>query len=210
MHFLSFQKQVYGGRIMYPLLPPTFTPNISYTNDELSSKKGILCLGLDLSLTCTGYSIIYIEKKLKPPQLVEIGHIITNKEQEIGERLYYIENSLNSILERYPNLKHISKENGFSRYNTVTAVLNQALGVCLLTIFKNNHKLSAGYSPKTVKKMISGNGNNSKEELIPYILKYLDLPESFTFTNLDESDSVAVALTHLLKKNLIQETPWQD
>lgn len=212
----------------YPLLPPTLTPNVSLQNPLINTSEPFLILGLDLALGCSGYCVMeYIDNKRneisstssqyvedtkhidhtsESPKIniVEVGHFITNRDQSIGERLYYIEQSLLYVLNKYNKIKIVCKERGFSRFNNVTFLLNQSLGVCLLTLFKNELEISGDYPPKTIKATVSGSGNSSKLELQQSLFDYFSLSEGFEFANFDESDSVAVVLTYLIKQKMIQ------
>jgi crossover junction endodeoxyribonuclease RuvC len=209
----------------YPLLPPTLTPNITLKNPPINDSEPFLILGLDLALGCSGYCVMeyvdhkisstssqyvedtkYIEHTSESPKIniVEVGHFITNREQSIGERLYYIQQSLQYVLNNYPAIRIVCKERGFSRFNNVTFLLNQALGVCLLTLYKNELEISGDYAPKSIKAVVSGSGNSTKEELQQSLSKYLNLSEGFEFANYDESDAVSVVLTYLIKQKIIQ------
>ena len=86
----------------------------------------------------------------------------------------------------------------------MTALLNQVLGIYILTIHKKELEINGDFPPKSVKKTVSGSGNSTKLELSESVKNYVNLPEGFEFTNFDESDSVAVALTYLIKEGLIQ------
>lgn len=179
---------------------PTKKPRKRRTKTDTSIEP-IFVLGLDLSLTSTGYSVLKVDDSI--PSLVETGHITTNQEQSIGERLHIIETCLMDVLKKYPNLHSVAKEAGFSRFNNVTSLLNQVLGVCVLTVHKNGLEVSGSYPPKTVKKQITGNGNASKEEVQIEVRKVLKLSNDFVFANMDESDACATALSHLYKTKII-------
>lgn len=178
--------------------PPTKKPRVRRTSiltDE------IYVLGLDLSLTSTGYAILKVESGT--PSLVETGHITTSQEQKIGERLSIIERELDLVLQRYPHLHSVAKEAGFSRFNNVTSLLNQVLGICVLTVHKNGFEVTGSYPPKTVKKQVTGNGNATKEAVAIEVRKILNIPPEFEFANMDESDAAATALSHLYKTKLL-------
>ena len=82
--------------------------------------------------------------------------------------------------------------------------LIKALGVCLLTLYQNQLEISGDYAPKSIKAVVSGSGNSTKEELQQSLSKYLSLSEGFEFANYDESDAVSVVLTYLIKEKMLE------
>ena len=181
-------------------------PNITIQKNLLNDSNPYLILGLDLSLTSSGYCLLNLvseDSHQRHPiiELIEVGHIPTTSTQSLGERLFIIEQCLMDILTRYPQIQVIAKEKGFTRFNNVTSLLNQVQGVCTLTLHKKDKQINKEFAPKSVKKIIAGSGNCSKTEVREEIMEIMKIKEELS--NDDESDAIAVALTYLVKEELI-------
>lgn len=155
--------------------------------------------GLDLALGCTGITIFNAET-YKP---VYVGSIKTtsssfNKENEEMRnpiKLKHHFDEINKLIAMYPPTA-VAIERGFTKFNTATQVIYRVHGIYNLAFagYPNVY-----YPPKTVKETIY-KGTAEKVELKSIIEERFDV----TFTNTDESDSFAVALTYLIKNGM----PW--
>jgi len=59
-------------------------------------------------------------------------------------------------------------------------------------------------SPKTVKKIVTGDGNADKAKVAEAVRKWLRLPADYQFrAGYDDSDALAVCLAYLIRENLI-------
>jgi Holliday junction resolvasome RuvABC endonuclease subunit len=136
---------------------------------------------------------IFDANKLEP---VYIGSVQTNEKQPHGKRLLHIENYLQELKEKYiPSV--IAIERGFQHQPTSTQVIYRVHGV--VNKFFNEYE-QIYYPPKSVKEAIC-RGDATKKYVSDTIKKvYPDVE----FKNEDESDSFAVALTYLIKNNLIK------
>lgn len=61
-------------------------------------------------------------------------------------------------------------------------------------------------APTSVKKIITGNGRASKEEVATSVLEYLESPDSIKFNNLDESDSAAIGVSYAISMTQLIES----
>lgn len=149
----------------------------------------------DLSMECTGLTIFDLESVL-PVLVTSISTSHFKKNATHGQKLKYIEEEIVKIGKRYtPSI--VAIERGFSRFNTSTQVSYRVHGV-VNKLFYNYEQIY--YPPKTVKEAIC-RGDATKKYIQETINKvYPDIE----FKNEDESDSFAVALTYLIKNNLIK------
>jgi len=139
----------------------------------------------------TGFCIF--DENMNP---ILIDSIPTKKSQSHGKRLKVIAVKMAELKTNYPT-KTIVIERGFSRFNMATQVIYRVHGVCNL-IFHDVEQIY--YPPKTVKEAILG-GNATKKQVQEEIKKrYPDL----VFKNDDESDSVAVGITHFIKTGKLE------
>jgi Holliday junction resolvasome RuvABC endonuclease subunit len=159
--------------------------------------------GLDLSLTCTGLTIYDLDKK----EFIYIGSFDTEKirlkKAEKDNDIYLNAKKLKQkydwlmeLKEQYPP-SIVAIERGFSRYNASTQTIYRVHGMVNLMF----HDLpQIYYPPKSVKEAIY-KGDATKAQVQKIIKNnFIDVE----FANEDESDSFAVALTYLIKHDLIK------
>jgi len=63
--------------------------------------------------------------------------------------------------------------------------------------------VTAEVNASTVKRVVGGHGKADKDEVAAGVRRILGLPDGFVFATDDESDSVAIGLTYLIEKGLI-------
>ena len=161
-----------------------------------------LLLALDLSLSSTGYAVIQWEDS--KATVIEVGHIDNKRKGRMkwshGKRLLHIYEELSFVINSYPDIELVVRENGVSRFNRATQVLFRVVGVVDLLLEEYGLQPSEEISISETKKLITGNGKAEKEEVATAVQQYLT--ESTTFVNDDESDAVAVGVAYCLKEGL--------
>jgi len=139
---------------------------------------------LDLSLNSTGVCIFTNDGKF-----VEAITIDTKSEDESKLKLRMIGKEFIRLIKKYtPEV--IVIEQGFTLYNKSTQAIFRVHGIANY-IFCNYEQIY--YPATTVKKVVGGKGNMSKEELRNVILK--ENPD-IKFNSFDESDAFAVGITY--------------
>jgi crossover junction endodeoxyribonuclease RuvC len=156
----------------------------------------IYVLGLDVSMNSTGWAVIGVEADRL--NLVDSGVIKANDKLPYGKRLRNQRTKFQEIMEIYP-IKYAAREAGFSKHTKATQVLFRAYGVTE-EFFAELDLVE--YAAGTIKKVVTGNGKATKEEVEEAIRRTLNLPESFSFKTNDESDAVGIAITHIKKLKL--------
>lgn len=160
-------------------------------------------LGLDLSLTSPGFAVI--EVRNRRPYLVTATHfktasttakVLRFEEIEAYAMLFIREQKPFDVIvrETWPPARNY--ENNDKIHGAWSAV-DRALS-------RYGYEVGVHLSPSTVKKLVAGKGNADKNEVEASVRKYLRLPDSYSFTTNDESDSCAVALSWLISKDLIE------
>lgn len=145
-------------------------------------------LGLDVSMNSTGWAVLsYSEGRVR---YVDSGVIKVKTNKSHGQRLREQREKFADILKTYP-IHFAGREAGFSRHKKSTQILFKAYGV--------TEEFFADFDlveipSTTIKKIATGNGRASKEEVEQAIRKRLNLPEDFVFESDDESDAIGVAL----------------
>jgi crossover junction endodeoxyribonuclease RuvC len=145
-------------------------------------------LGLDPSLTCTGWAIV--ENCI----VIHSGTIKTKAKQSLAQRLKIIQSGILEILDMRQEVDYVAIEDVFVNHrNMKTSIqLAKVHGVIIgavLSIYID--EVIKVYAPRFVKQVVTGNGNASKEQ----VLKMVKLQSGYKGNQLDESDAIAVALT---------------
>lgn len=149
--------------------------------------------GLDLSMANTGIAIFDIDTY----EPIVITSIATKDKDEHGDRLHTQREYMKDLISKYPPYE-VAIEKGFTMHNTSTQVIYRVHGVAQELFHEYPQTY---YAPTTVKKLITGNGKANKDIVQKYILKEYPYIE---FENTDESDAVAIGLSHLIKKHKLK------
>lgn len=170
-------------------------------------------LGVDPGTITTGYGIIdYDKNELK---YVASGTINIPATKDFAPRLQKIYDELTEIIKKY-NPEEFSLETAFYGKNVQSALkIGYARGVSMLASAHNNLHLKE-YSPREIKKSLTGSGASSKEQVQYMIRKLLSIRR--TKIKFDETDALAVAVCHAFKitsvtrksknwKEFIEENP---
>ena len=155
-------------------------------------------LALDMSLNCSGYSVLEYNEDTHVLEIIEKGTINNKKipSSLLGKKLFNIEDCLTNLCNHYL-FSCIVKEASFTTKRVMSSQrIHQVNGVLYLTMYKNGYNDIKEYSATTVKKHIAGSGKSEKQE-VKDNLKYFVGVQDYK-TN-DESDAVAVGITHLLQ-----------
>jgi crossover junction endodeoxyribonuclease RuvC len=167
----------------------------------------MIILGVDPGTIFTGYGIIkYVNGEMTP---VSAGVIKIPVTKEISPRLKVIYNELDKIIKEFKPDEFAIETAFYGKNVQSTMKIGYARGVSLLAAEHNNLPLKE-YSPREVKKSVVGNGAASKEQVQYMIKKLLAIKKSKM--KFDESDALAVAICHALKRNSIvcKKGNWKE
>jgi len=157
----------------------------------------------DISLTSPGFAAIDVSDR--KPTLITSSHVKTDASQPDGQRYAIIEafaittastyGNSNAIVVRedYKNPKQ--KRQGQTIFGAWAAV-DSGLQRCGLRVTEE-------VNASTVKRVVGGHGKADKDEVAAGVRRILGLADDFVFATDDESDSVAIGLTYLIEKGLI-------
>lgn len=140
---------------------------------------------LDLSMSCVGLTI-FDSNDAKP---VLVTSIATKSEDSCQKKLKLIADRILELKELYEPEKIII-ESGFTRFNKSTQQLYRVHGL-INYLFWDYEQIY--YAATTVKKIITGRGNATKEEVKNSVLQTFP---SLEFKTDDESDSLALGLVY--------------
>jgi len=148
-----------------------------------------LILGLDPSLSCTGWGVIRAEgSRLRH---VANGEVKTNARAPIAERLYHLHSAITAVIADH-NPDRVAAEEVFVNKNPQSTLkLAQARGAVLAACGAANLVVNE-HAARLVKKSVVGSGGADKVQ-VQAMLKVL-LPGA-QIAGADAADALAVAIT---------------
>lgn len=165
----------------------------------------IRILACDLSMTCPAFSIIDIVNNEAFVVEIRIQNNKYNIKKGHGCRLTLINKVLEGIKRDYSDIDEIVRERAFTKGITVTQILFKVVGATEQKMYELwGQKQIYEISPTTVKRLIAGDGKASKKEVEDGVRKFLTANQkNINFITDDASDSVAVGLSHGIKRGLL-------
>lgn len=155
--------------------------------------KTTAVLGIDPGLDRTGWAIL-IRDARSVLSLRACGLIHTDAGQELPERLEYIFNELQQILQTYAPDQVAMEQNFFLKRATTMANTVMTRGVIILACRLAGKPLSF-YPPKRVKMIICGTGTADKKQIQRMVQLTLNLDKAPSPD--DTADAVAIGICHL-------------
>jgi crossover junction endodeoxyribonuclease RuvC len=147
-------------------------------------------LGVDPGLNCTGYALI--ERTLRGPVLREGGVVRSTRSDSLAGRVMEIAHGIREIIAEYqPQLMAVEKVFSHGKNVQTALLMAHARGAILLVAAENDVPV-VHYTPTHIKKLLTGSGRASKEQIQFAIRNELRL-ESLPEPN-DVADAAAVAL----------------
>ncbi|MDR0330296.1 MAG: crossover junction endodeoxyribonuclease RuvC [Chitinispirillales bacterium] len=149
----------------------------------------MVILGIDPGTAVTGYGVIRVDGNAV--SWVDSGVIVTDTSQPLCRRLRIIYDGVCLKLDEHAP-ERVSVEEAFYGKNVhTTLVLGHARGVAMLAAAQRGCEVSE-YSPREIKKSVTGNGNAAKEQ-VEYMVKMLLRPPGAKLRQ-DAYDALAVAM----------------
>ena len=156
----------------------------------------MILFGIDPGTAVTGYGVIRV--KNNAVSWIDCGVITTEARAPLPVRLQRIYDEIVGHFERH-GPQRVSIEQAFYAKNVhTTLLLGHARGVVMLAAQKSGAQI-AEYSPREIKKAITGNGNAEKGQ-VEYMVKMLLSPPA-AFERSDAYDALAVALCDFYNAN---------
>jgi crossover junction endodeoxyribonuclease RuvC len=150
----------------------------------------IIC-GLDPGTLVTGYGVV--DSTASVVKLVASGALVLDAKKSLALRLESIYSTLLSIFDTY-HPDEFSIETAFYSKNVQSTLkLGNVKGVALLAAVHRQIPI-AEYSPREVKRSVTGNGAASKQQVQYMIKSLLGIEKDFRYS--DEADGLAVAVCH--------------
>lgn len=149
----------------------------------------MLIFGIDPGTAVTGYGVIRTNNNAV--SWVDSGVITTKTSLTLAERLAKIYDSLINLMEKHQPDSVCIEEAFYAKNVHSTLLLGHARGVAMLAAFKNGAEVRE-YSPREIKKAVTGNGNAAKEQVAFMVKMLVSIPQEHVYT--DAYDALAVAI----------------
>lgn len=153
-------------------------------------------MGIDPGLTATGYGLVSSDDGVL--RLVNCGLIRTDKNETLGNRLNEIRSGLTEVIEKF-DVREAACETIFLSKNFRSAMLMAHARGIVLELFSEKKMEVFEYSPREIKKSVTGSGGAGKEQVKYMVKSILGEVDEKAF---DVFDAIAVALTHINKKGI--------
>lgn len=148
-------------------------------------------MGIDPGFGIMGWGVIKLTGE--EVSLIDYGAIETDKEQDFGQRLCYINDSLASLLNEYKP-DDIAIEELFFAANVTTGLkVAAARGIALMRA-TYYHGQVFNYKPNQIKIAMTGGCKAKKKEMQAAVGKILNQEQKIKPD--DAADALAIALTH--------------
>ena len=150
----------------------------------------MIILGLDPSLSCTGYGLIRAEGN----RLTHIanGQLKTDPKQPLPQRLAHLAAQLEALLADHAPTTAAAEEIFLNKNPQSTLKLAQARGVVIMLAARSGIDV-AEYAARLVKKAVVGTGAAEKAQVHAMVQRLLP---GVKIAGPDAADALAVAITH--------------
>ncbi len=153
----------------------------------------MIVIGIDPGSRHTGYGVIALEGRKET--LIEYGVLALDAQKSQELRLKHIYDRLSQVAERcLPDAGAIEMP-VYGQNPQSMLKLGRAQAAAMLAMLNREIPITQ-YTPKEVKKSVSGNGNAAKQQVWYMVRSILSIEESVVDLDLDASDALAVALCH--------------
>jgi crossover junction endodeoxyribonuclease RuvC len=164
------------------------------------NKTDKVILGIDPGTVVMGYGIIHITgNKLK---LVSAGVLALDKKEDHFLRIKEIFDTVEKLIKQYKPDEFSIEEPFFGKNVQSMLKLGRAQGAAISAAL-HHHLPVHGYSPRTIKKSITGNGASSKEQVASMLRTILKFEETPKF--LDATDALGVAVCHYFQTKVLSQ-----
>ncbi|MBM4074538.1 MAG: crossover junction endodeoxyribonuclease RuvC [Planctomycetes bacterium] len=165
-----------------------------------ADQHALRVLGVDPGLNRTGYAIL--ERSSNGPVLVEGGVIRSTPTGTLAERVHEIGDGIREVLsEFHPGVVALEQVFSTTQYPKTAILMAHARGAILYTAAQANIPV-IDYAPREVKRILTGSGNASKEQIQHAIRNELHLDHILEPN--DVADAFAVALCHYHSHRITQ------
>ena len=154
-------------------------------------------LAIDPGLRRTGWACIrFVNRRIDS---YFYGMIAPKPQMSLSQRLFFLFKAINELIETHKPKECVLEKTLIGMGKESSLRLSHARTIPLLAAGIHNMSLYE-YAPTQVKKTVTGYGKASKEQMIAFIKKYLQLKDDLRH---DQADAFALALTHAYVMKLL-------
>ncbi len=175
----------------------TFENALLTTDDGLMTTDKELILGIDPSLTCTGYALL--ERTSRGPLLREGGVIRSNRGQTLAQRVCEIAVGIREVLDEFRPRALAIEQVYAMRVNPQTTIAMAHVRGAILFLAADREIPVMDFSPRQIKKLLTGSGNAGKEQVQYAIQRELGLKDILEPNDVADATAVALCLYHSVK-----------
>lgn len=154
-------------------------------------------LGIDPGLSRTGYAVVI--RNGRSARLIEGGVVRTDRERSLSDRLCDIASSLREVIEEHqPRLVAVEQAFAHGRNLRSSMMLAHVRGAILLVAAENQLPV-VHMSATEVKRLLTGFGRASKEQIQAAIRVEFRLTEVLEPNDVADASAVALSVLHRVK-----------
>lgn len=160
--------------------------------------RSSLYLGVDPGLNRTGYALL--RRTAQRPVLIEGGVIRSTKAKSLADRVHEIGQGIREVIaEFHPEAMAIEQIFSLSKNPKTAVLMAHARGAILFAAAEAAVPIMH-YTPRQIKKLLTGSGAASKEQVQQAIQRELQLKKILEPN--DVADASAIALCHYYSANV--------
>ena len=171
------------------------TSEMQQNEDQVNTPDRIL--GVDPSLSSTGYALI--ERTARGPRLREAGVIRSSADKSLAQRVCEIGMGIREILDEYsPNSLAIEQVYAMPENPLTTIKMAHVRGAILMLAAEREIPV-IDYSPRQIKKLLTGSGAAGKEQIQLAVQRELGLSKILEPNDVADATAVALCQYYSLK-----------
>ena len=165
---------------------------------NLASGEAVDCyLGVDPGLNRTGYAIL--QRTDGGPILREGGVIRSSAKLSLAQRVLEIGQGMREVVEEFqPQMMAIEQVFSFGRNPKTAILMAHARGAILMVAAERNISI-VHYTPRQIKRLLTGSGKASKEQVQYAIKTEFRLEEILEPNDVADASAVALCLYHSVR-----------
>ena len=170
----------------------------------------MIVLGIDPGSRTTGYSVLSVHESRQT--VVEYGSFDVRSESAHELRLLALFHKVSELIDRTKPDECAIEMPVYGKDPQAMLKLGRAQATAMLAALTRQIPVRQ-YTPKEVKKAVTGNGNASKQQVWYMVRSILSISEPDDGMNYDVSDAIAVSLCHVHRGSTATEKKhrgWAD
>lgn len=160
----------------------------------------MIVLGIDPGSAKLGYA--FLNSEGESIECLDAGTLVFPK-VELSKKLFLLYKKLDELMLEHPT-NALSIESIFTHKNVHSSfVLGHVRGVCMMMAEKFKAPVFE-YAPKKIKKIVTGSGAASKDQVAMSLSAFLGMPGIESVGASDTTDAIAVAWTHIISHRKVE------